>query len=117
MVFSCWQLPEMRRSIGQLASLMRTKYQGSILRFLANVMAGSNLVKKSPLNPFHFGQNVATGVANVVDLIDLSVLTFDQKYIDERKENKKHQVVDSLQEGVEEAGGHLWKGFVGMFDV
>jgi hypothetical protein len=53
-----------------------------------------------------------------LDAIDLSRLTFDSEYVEERKTKKDSQQVDSLQEGVETAGKLLFEGFLeGISDV
>jgi len=118
MLLKAWLLPELCLSIGQVVQLLLAKYEGSILLFLSMTLAASNLIQKSPLNPLNIGRHLASGFATALDAIDLSRLTFDSEYVEERKTRKDSQQVDSLQEGVETATKLLFEGFLeGISDV
>jgi len=85
---------------------------------LSTTLAASNLIQKSPLNPLNIGRHLACGFAAALDAIDLSRLTLDSEYVEERKTKKDSQQVDSLQEGVETAGKLLFEGVLeGISDV
>lgn len=116
MIFKEWTVPG--GPIGQVLTILRTKYEVSMLMFLARAFGCSNLLTLPRLLiPNLLLRQVTNICAELVDVIDFSVFTLDEKYVQERTERNEEQPVDSLQEGLEVAGDRLLAGFVGIFDV
>jgi len=95
---------------------MQAKYQGSLVLFLAKALGSSNiLLLPRLLNPLLLGHHAVAGLADLMDILDLSKLSLDDDYIEEFEEKQVH--AHSLQEGIENAAEVLWDGFFGISDV
>lgn len=118
MCFSDWKQKEFRWSVGKVSSEVLTKYQSSVLFFLARALGGSNLLAiPRLLMPNLILQQVVNIFADLADIVDLSVFTMDPAYIQARREQNMDAQVESLQEGLEGAGEYLLAGILAVGDI
>jgi len=118
--FEEWRLPEIRWSMRHMITMVSLKYKGFLIFRLAKLFGASN-IWQSPINPLfmtqHMGQHIVSAIAEVLGAMDLSLLTMDEEYKQERKQQESEECVDSLADGVTIAFKRLVEGFYGITDV
>lgn len=116
MLVKQWDQSEIRWSVTYLLAVVRMKYEGTVLLFLAKAFSASNflLLPRMLINPMLMSRCVLSGAAELINAVDLAPLSLDSEYIEAKKQ--QHPEVASLTEGVQQAGEHLLGGFFGVTD-